>query len=273
MNDSNEPLTPDVVDELLSAELDGELAAAAADLDLTVEDARRRLVSTPGVDTRRAQLGRARAVLAVEPLSDSARAEMVRRAAASGPVDELAARRGRRRPWLLSSGIAAAVMLVVGLAVLAGGGGNDDVETASDAPAGDSPDDAGASDEEAEGFVGGDAATDRDEDTESTASAARQDFGDVSDPEALRNSARATIGLDAASPSLPSESLEYSNPALPLDEACLAARTDGDPLVVRGPAQYQGQDAEVLVVDRADFYEILVVAPDCSLLASQFLRP
>jgi hypothetical protein len=45
MNDNPAPLTADQVDDLLSAELDGELAAAAADLGLDLADARPR--STP----------------------------------------------------------------------------------------------------------------------------------------------------------------------------------------------------------------------------------
>ena len=50
MNEPLSPLPPEQVDELLSAELDGEFDAAATDLGFSPDDARARLDATPNVD-------------------------------------------------------------------------------------------------------------------------------------------------------------------------------------------------------------------------------
>ena len=57
------PLDADTVDELLSAELDGEFDAAARDVGLSVTDARARLDATPGARERRSALAAARDAL------------------------------------------------------------------------------------------------------------------------------------------------------------------------------------------------------------------
>ena len=63
MDDHTSPLQPDELDELLSADLDGELAAAALDLGLSTDDAAARLRATPGMAERRAALAAARDLL------------------------------------------------------------------------------------------------------------------------------------------------------------------------------------------------------------------
>jgi hypothetical protein len=68
VNAPQRPLSPDVVDELLSADLDGEFGRAAADLGFTPDEARTALDAAPGLAERRAALSRARDVLAMQPV-------------------------------------------------------------------------------------------------------------------------------------------------------------------------------------------------------------
>jgi hypothetical protein len=70
MTDTPAPLTPDQVDELLSAELDGELDAAADDLGLSSEQAQALLAAAPGVAVRREALQAARGALTAAPELD-----------------------------------------------------------------------------------------------------------------------------------------------------------------------------------------------------------
>ena len=48
MNTPRRHLTPDEIDTLLSAELDGGFERAAAELDLSASEARERMETTPG---------------------------------------------------------------------------------------------------------------------------------------------------------------------------------------------------------------------------------
>src|SRR5207244_5980554 len=101
MNDTP-PLTADQVDELLSADLDGEFDDAARDLGLDPADARARLANeVRGVDDRRAALAAARDALAEAPAVDDLLAARVRakamKAAASAHGDQQAYRPRRSR--------------------------------------------------------------------------------------------------------------------------------------------------------------------------------
>jgi hypothetical protein len=141
MNDRLQPLSRDDVDLLLSADLDGDLEAAAADLGLSPSEARDRLAATPGADARRAALARARdeSAIPVAALSDEQRAALVSNAlgAAIGPStsDDLTARRdatsdARRartvRRARVASLVAAAAAVIVVLGVVAVMSGSDD---------------------------------------------------------------------------------------------------------------------------------------------------
>jgi hypothetical protein len=112
------PLPPDVVDELLSAELDGELDAAARDHDLTVDEAHAALAGTPGIDARRAALARARAVSAGDAVALDAltRERLVRGA---HPRDVLPARAPRSGAWPRVLAVAASIVVVAAVAALA----------------------------------------------------------------------------------------------------------------------------------------------------------
>ena len=114
MSDDTSPLEPDELDELLSAELDGELEAAARDLALSVDQVSSRLRATPGVDDRRIALAAARDLLAEPPELDELLAARLRAKAVRAAEEVSAARvddrrRRRQRMLLAAGGLAAAV--------------------------------------------------------------------------------------------------------------------------------------------------------------------
>jgi hypothetical protein len=124
MNDTT-PLTADQIDELLSAELDGEFDAAARDLGLDPADARARLATeAPAVDARRGALAAARDALAEPPAIDELVAARVRAKAikAAGVAHDDAQHSSRthrlRRLAAVSGGLAAAIAVIAGLAVV-----------------------------------------------------------------------------------------------------------------------------------------------------------
>lgn len=115
------PATPDApfgaeTDEALSALLDGELGAFAADHGVTEQVARDRLESWPGVAERRAALEQARAVVgsSTPPLDDLTRRRLVRTASNELPGSAAATPRPTRS-WARIVAVAA-----VGLVVVAG---------------------------------------------------------------------------------------------------------------------------------------------------------
>jgi len=122
MNDVPLPLTDEHVDELLSAELDGEFDAAAADLGLDAARARAQLEEIPAIDDRRAAMRAAREALSAPADLDDVTAARMRAEALRAfatPDDELASvrRRRRSRPYVAVGAIAAAIVLVFGVAV------------------------------------------------------------------------------------------------------------------------------------------------------------
>jgi hypothetical protein len=293
-----EPLPPDLVDELLSAELDGELADAAADLGFTLEEVDARLAATPGVDTRRAHLGRARAVLAVEPLPEETRAAFVARAVAEGPVDELSKRRRRLLP-IISGSVAAALLVVVGVTAISGRG-DDDATSVADAggelaeePTADEGAPAYESDASSDDAAEGPLVAEGTDNRANLSFSSDQpvQFGDVTDPAQLRAAARRAVTVYVeysarvaetqeedgdASPAPTSApaavSLDASGSILTKAAECLADQAGDDPVIVRGTGQYNDEPAEVLIVQREDdAFEALVLAADCTMLSSQFL--
>ncbi len=121
MNDDTTPFQPDELDELLSADLDGELDAAARDLGLSADQVAARLRATPGAADRRFTLAAARDLLSEPPEIEELLAARLRAKAVRAADDENATRHGdrkdRRRRMLLSAGgIAAAIVAVFGVA-------------------------------------------------------------------------------------------------------------------------------------------------------------
>jgi hypothetical protein len=134
------PLPPEQLDELLSADLDGEFDDAARDFGMEPADARERIAVTPGAKERELSLAVARAALAEVPTLDDAIATRLR-AEATAPadepqeVDDLAARRRKRYRVLASTGaIAAACALVLGIVANANSSSDHSTKTALAAP-------------------------------------------------------------------------------------------------------------------------------------------
>jgi hypothetical protein len=118
MTDLPLPLSPDQIDELLSADIDGEFDAAAVDLGLDPADARARLAATAGVSERRAALSQVHDLVAAVPELDELTAARVRSRAieeSAGARADAQRRRHRGRRLGIVGGIAAAFLLVVGV--------------------------------------------------------------------------------------------------------------------------------------------------------------
>jgi hypothetical protein len=265
-----EPLADGDLDALLSAELDGDLEAAAADLGLAPGTATQRLAATPGAAERRLALARARDLLAtpIAALDTSARTGLVDAAVGAARPDDLAAARARRaaRPgrsrvaWLAGSAAAVVALgLGIGLAVT-------------------SSDDDGATV----------AASDRDD-------AGRDetdlpDVGEVRDQRLLRDvldELRLAPSGDAASegdaPALPDTegpaAAEYRASAQDAAERDPCIREIGeayqrtDDPVLAATATFDGEPARVVVYEGEDARLVVVYAPDdCTTLASQLSR-
>jgi hypothetical protein len=114
MTDTPRPIDPEHVDELLSADLDGELADAAADFGYDADDVRAQLATDAELRARRDALDNARRELAVVTPLDEVTAARLRNAAR----EELRPAK-RTRLYAISGGIAAALVLVVGLVAVA----------------------------------------------------------------------------------------------------------------------------------------------------------
>ena len=119
MNAPGTPLSPETLDELLSADLDGELDRAAADLGLTLDAAVAVIDASPDAPRRRAELTRARDMLAVPiPLAPEQELHLVA-GALQGPVDELRAARERRtRAWRVLVAVGSAAAVIAGIVAL-----------------------------------------------------------------------------------------------------------------------------------------------------------
>jgi hypothetical protein len=132
------PFEPDQLDEVLTAELDGELDAVARDFGLGAAELSARLRATPGVAERRAALIAARELLAQVPELDEITAARLRSAAQLEAAHQRAYRNdGTRRRGgrlLAAGGIAAAALAIAGLAVTIGHTGSDSKASSSLAP-------------------------------------------------------------------------------------------------------------------------------------------
>ncbi len=149
-----------LTDEAVSAELDGELDAFAADLGLPAAEVRRRLEKWSGFDARRSALGAARTSIragAPPALDDLSRRRLLAGARPPGSFDTTIPerhRRGRARWVALSAAAAVLIAVGVGAAMALRSGGGSSSHTAASTPAA------------AVGYVG--------------------DLGDVTDPDTLR---------------------------------------------------------------------------------------
>jgi hypothetical protein len=124
--DDHTPLEPEQLDELLSAELDGELDSAARDLGMTVDEAGARLRVTPGAAARRQALASARDLLGAPVELDEITAARLRGDALRGSQPVRRADPARRHQvWWATGVVAASVALIVALLAGVGISGHD----------------------------------------------------------------------------------------------------------------------------------------------------
>jgi hypothetical protein len=201
-----EPLSPDAVDALLSADLDGDLEGAARDLGFSASEAIAALSATPGVDARRVALSRARDLIAARPgVELPVEDRLVARALAGDELATIRERRGRnQRRWrvLVAAGsVAAAIAVIVGISSMS---------TTSSSKSSSAAQLTTPAPEGAQSGKG----TSR---TPSAAVASPPDFGDVTRDDALRAPARQLLSrsLSGASADAGNQSLSTAKAAAP----------------------------------------------------------
>jgi hypothetical protein len=292
MNESPTPLDPEVVDELLTAELDGEFASAADDLGLSAQDAHARLAATPGVDARRAALVHARDLLATPPeldelLTQRLVAKALRASEQAGVAHRRAAGERRRSIWVAAGSVAAALLVVVGLvAALArrDTNGNDTLSADSTESA-----ESGASGDDKAGDLDAAAPGAGSSTLDGATTPTTVDLGEVSDPAVLRDKIVAALPTAAtrnsftdSSPSTLAEaqgSSEVPSASTSSDPGCReraaglapTAPTSAPVLTARGTVD--GRTVDIFVFDvpqggRA----VVVMTGDCGLLNHQTLN-
>jgi hypothetical protein len=271
------PLSPEAVDALLSADLDGDIEAAARDLDLDASEARAHLAATPGVEARRIALTRARDLIGSRPLLEASLED--RLVAAATAPDDMAiarARRGRNeRRWrvLVATGsVAAAVAIIVGISSMDNNTGSKSMSaSASTTPR-----------------ANGEAAATAD----SPDVGSRPDFGDVSNAAALRAPARRLLARASDSNVTPTRGA-VSAPVLPDTSAGAKAQVDNSFASDAGPActaarlrsydiaarpaliargTVAGAPVVILIYDGSgNPYAYVIRVSDCSLVRKQSL--
>jgi hypothetical protein len=263
MTEPAPPLDAEQMDELISADLDGEFDAAARDIGLDPAHARARLEATPGVTERRRALAGARDVLAEPVVLDDVSAARLRSRALQ------AATPGKpRRVWMLAGSIAAAVVLVAGVLAVVGRG----TETAKQANS-----------------SAGDVARPATGGVATTGTLPGVNFGAVDSLDALHgaymslqnSSAKQAVGASApdstlASPASPDQALR-ATASLAANGVCDAAaransRVTGAP-IVRGYATLVGEPVIVLVFAGQPQPVMVVLRTDCRVLNRVVLPP
>ena len=121
MNDPNPPLSAETLDELVSADIDGELDRAATELGLTPEEARAAIAAAPAALTRRRALEAARDLFSTQPALDPAAAAQLVASAVAAAAPVVVPIRSRRAPkvWRALVGAAAAAAVVAGIVAVA----------------------------------------------------------------------------------------------------------------------------------------------------------
>jgi hypothetical protein len=260
MNEPLSPLPPEQVDELLSAELDGEFDAAATDLGFSPDDARARLDATPNVDARRAALAAARDQLAAAPELDELMEARLRAKATRAAAEEqesIGAARSRRRSRAVSAvaGIAAALAIVAGIAVLVNKSGSgtktssagNAVEAAPTTPAA--------------------ASNPKSLDTNAV------DFGSAADARALAQSVVEKLTLPASAPlyagARPASNKRSAATAAGCDDAARSFAGVDNVVPIHGTARIAGNPVDVYAFPKGRVYVVVVVTPDCKLVIQQ----
>jgi hypothetical protein len=258
MTDTPHPIDPEHVDELLSADLDGELADAVADLGYDGDDVRAQIAANPELQARRDALDRARHALAtVSPLDEvtAARLRTAARAELRPPK--------RTRLYAISGAIAAALVLVVAVVAVAANHSSSSVKTESSAsaarpfiPTTRAPASTGTN----FGVVAGlDGLVTRVEQVPRAVASAPLHTGDSTSDQHVEATAKPAEASGGVSQAPLSCSLTAQN---------IAGRSAQ--LVEQGTATLSGNPVSVWVYDRTGAPELLVVlSPDCKLVAAR----
>jgi hypothetical protein len=304
MTPDHAPFEPDELDELLSADLDGELEAAARDFGLSIEEVTARLRATAGGAERRAALAAARDRLAQSPELDELLDARLRAKAVRAAEDEIAARaserRERRRHVLQAvSGIAAAAVVVISVSAALR---HDSASSkASSAPArsvesGGSPRSAPTQATTNQRGLGsfsdvhalGAAAVHKSRADQATKGSAARSAATQSSTGALTapNAATGTTAQDSSGAGTNHPSSGTATPPVtPLGSSFSGAQHDavakcGIPrnvpirgtLVLRAAAVLSGRPVVVLVFAEDGYHTVLIESPDCTLRNLQQFR-
>jgi hypothetical protein len=255
-------------DEAISAALDGELGAFAAEHGITEEAVRDRLESWPGFAARRAALDHVRGAVhaPTPPLDDVSRRRLVRTASNEQPGSSAATPRPTRSWARLVAVAAAGLIVVAGIAFAVSAIDGDDASMTS----GDS---AGTSAAPLHGDVG--------------------DLGDVTRPEALRalldrREAAALDEADAAersgdgaeappsatsgaSSSLDGGGSDSARTVTP--EACAAQLAGERKVAFTGTGTYQGTPVTIIgITERGRTIVFVVPSTDCTNVLASISR-
>ena len=137
MTDPTRPLNHETLDEVLSADIDGELDRAATDLGLTPDEARAAIAGAPDADIRRRALEAARDRFSTQPTLEPAIVSQLVAAALSQATAPIPIRSHRRqRVWRTLAGAAAAAAVIAGVVALAAKNPGSEVKSSSTAAAG-----------------------------------------------------------------------------------------------------------------------------------------
>ena len=263
MTDTPRPLDPEHVDELLSADLDGELAGAASDLGYDADQVRAQIASDAELRARRDTLDRARHELgSFSPLDDVTSARL--RAAARAELRQP----NRTRLYAIGGAIAAAVAIVVAIVAVVSSQSTSTHESSAASAAVTLP----ATSTPAAHVAAG-------------AGAAGIDFGAVPNVDALvahvsssnRLSAPSSLAYSNSATALPSspaatpkEAGEPATSASPCGSVVQGAAGTNARLLERGNATLGGQAVSVWVYARNGAPDLLVVAdPGCNVVAAR----
>lgn len=255
-------LSADDVDELLSADLDGDFDAAARARGLTPDGARALLAARPEVEARRAALTRARESLGTAPdVDELLDARLVAKAGRAYDAEiehasDTRARR-RRRVWQAAGSVAAAALVVVALVAVGRHGSSEDSAHSS---------------------AGATASTGHPPALPTT------DYGNVADPAVLRSRVLATLQSPSFSANADSTSAAASQdlrraaasgastsaPACATDARTRALASGA--FVFAKTGTVEGKVVDVLVfAGPGSSHEVVVTTTDCRVLSEQLL--
>jgi hypothetical protein len=213
MNSPDQHLSADVLDELISADIDGEFDRAATELGFEPSAARAAMEGTPGGAARRDALMRARSVFSTPPPLDPEREAMLvadalaaADARAARPAPTRLRRHRVQNAWRTVAAVGAAAAVIAGIVTIAGTKPGGEAKSASST----------------KGIAGDVAAPNK---PRQQAKRALIAFGDVSAREALRTKVRDQL---AATLSLPSGAYDKAATPAAVAQSGAIREAEGD---------------------------------------------